>query len=392
MMSPGTVSFIAVIYCSIIAYCRGDITAYVKEHLTKEACLSVPQLPDVCNIHWQIRQSDARIYDVMIASINTTISSKFLYEGLSVSDAMHCKKMYENMMCRNTFPVCDVKRMVIDHGDASVRCKLAKEACTTISIEGCGYDSNGQEELVTEQNKCENITVNTEKLCPNTNVKVPKRYNGFIAKTNVERLAKIADKFAKELRNHSIMARCEMKYREVLCRLIDACSPDSLYYLQYINDKDCEEMVACVKSAGFSEEITSVCSTVLSTEDKEEISVRNPYVQEGKTRSSTTATPKTASDSPSGSQAKEKTEASSEEIARSSATATPKTVSDSPSGRQATEKTEETLIEPTQKDESILNNTISKVKNHNRNSGTAFKIYKTQYLFTVLFTLLISLA
>lgn len=172
MMSPSSVRVIAVIYCGIIAFCRGDIIAYVKEQLTKEHCVSVPQIRDVCNIDWQIRQTDARMYDAMIESINTTISSRFMYEGLSAGEAMHCKKMYEIMMCRNTFPVCDVKRMVIDHGNASIRCNLAKQACTTIAIEGCEYASNGKEHLVSEQDKCENISVNTTKLCPNTNVKV----------------------------------------------------------------------------------------------------------------------------------------------------------------------------------------------------------------------------
>lgn len=173
MMSPSAVRILAVIYCSAIAYCNANsVTAYVKEYLTTITCLSVPKIRNVCNIDWKIRQSDAELYDAVIKSINATISSSELYRGLSEGDAMHCRKMYENMMCRNTFPVCDTKRMVIDHGDGKTRCEFARKACTTISIEGCDHSTSGVEPIISELNKCENIATNTSKLCPDIQVKV----------------------------------------------------------------------------------------------------------------------------------------------------------------------------------------------------------------------------
>lgn len=73
---------------------------------------------------------------------------------------------------------------------------------------------------------------------------VPSRYNVQIAKPIVERLSKIAEMFTEELKNHTVTAGCKTKYREVLCRLIDACSPDGFYYLHYINSSECEEMIS----------------------------------------------------------------------------------------------------------------------------------------------------
>ena len=100
----------------------------------------------------------------------------------------------------------------------------------------------------------------------------------MFAKPIVEGLLKTAEKFSQELKNHTVTPRCEMKYKEVLCRLIDACSPNGFYYLHYITLSECEQMISCVKAAGFSEEITSVCSNIPSTEYTENIAVRNPYV------------------------------------------------------------------------------------------------------------------
>lgn len=130
-----------------------------------------------------------------------------------------------------------------------------------------------------------------------------------------------------------------------------------------------------VKSAGFSEEITSVCSTVLSTYDKEEISVPNPYVHKGTAISSTTATPTTFD-------------------SQSSESPTSKSPSsDSSPATKEIEATSETLLEHSEKDESTSNNTLSEeVKKRNGSSGPASKIYKTLYLFMMLFTLLIGLA
>jgi hypothetical protein len=60
----------------------------------------------------------------------------------------------------------------------------------------------------------------------------------------VEDLLKTAEKFSQELKNHTVTVGCEKKYREVLCRLIDACSPDGFYYLHYISLSECEEMIS----------------------------------------------------------------------------------------------------------------------------------------------------
>ena len=72
---------------------------------------------------------------------------------------------------------------------------------------------------------------------------VPNRYNVF-AKPIVEGLLKTAEKFSQELKNHTVTRRCEMKYKEVLCRLVDACSPNGFYYLHYITLSECEQMIS----------------------------------------------------------------------------------------------------------------------------------------------------
>ena len=169
-LSAGRV--LLVIYCYMVIYCNADVTAYVKEYLTTTTCVSVPQIKDVCNIDWTVRETDAKLYDKVIERINATISSSELYYGLSVSDAMHCRKMYENMMCRRSFPVCDTKRMVIDYGDATARCKFAASACSTIAIQGCEYGASGVEPILSPLDKCQLIAANTSQLCPDIEVKV----------------------------------------------------------------------------------------------------------------------------------------------------------------------------------------------------------------------------
>ncbi len=72
---------------------------------------------------------------------------------------------------------------------------------------------------------------------------VPNRYNVF-AEPIVERLSNLSERFSNELKSHTVTARCEKKYREVLCRLIDACSPDGFYYLHFISVSQCEEMIS----------------------------------------------------------------------------------------------------------------------------------------------------
>ena len=172
MMSSSAERVLIVIYYYMVIYCNADITAYVKEYLTTTTCVSVPQIKDVCNIHWKVRETDAKLYDKAIQRINATISSKELYYELSVGEAMHCRKMYENMMCRRSFPVCDTERMVIDYGDATARCKFARRACTTIAIEGCEYGDNGVEPIISPLDKCQPIAANTSQLCPDIEVKV----------------------------------------------------------------------------------------------------------------------------------------------------------------------------------------------------------------------------
>jgi hypothetical protein len=173
MMSPSALRVLAVLFYGMIAYCNAkNITAYVKEHLTTTTCVSVPQRKDVCNINWKVRETDAEVYDKYIQTINTTISLSELYRGLSQGDAMHCRKMYENMICQSTFPVCDTKRMVVDHGDGTARCEYARKACTTMSIEGCEYSTNGVEPIISEHDKCKDIAANTSKICPGQLVKV----------------------------------------------------------------------------------------------------------------------------------------------------------------------------------------------------------------------------
>ena len=171
-MSPSAVRVFPVLYCCMIAFCNADITAYIRDYLVSTTCVSVPKIKDVCNIDWKVREDDAKLYDDVIESINATISSSVFYEGLSIGDATHCRKMYENMMCRNAFPVCDMKRMLVDYGDATTRCKDARSACTTIAIEGCEYGNNGVQDIVSTQDKCQNIAANTTQLCPGVQLKV----------------------------------------------------------------------------------------------------------------------------------------------------------------------------------------------------------------------------
>ena len=174
-MSPSTVHFLAIVCCSVIACCSGnaDITAYVREELMSTTCVSVPQIDDVCSVNYKLKENDAESYNDTIKTIKDTLSMDALYHGLSIIDKMHCRTMYENMICKNAFPVCDTTRMVIDYGDAKARCISTKEACTTIGIQGC-EDSTGSriEPLIPEPNKCVSISANTSILCPGPEVKV----------------------------------------------------------------------------------------------------------------------------------------------------------------------------------------------------------------------------
>lgn len=171
-MPPNAARVLTVIFCGLTAYCKGDITAYVKEHLTSTLCVSVPRVRDVCNIGWKLREADAEIYNEIIEQINATISSSEIYHGLTPFEAGHCRKMYENMICRSSFPVCDPKRLVIDYGNATALCEFARDACRTISIQGCEYNTNGVESITSQLTKCMTISANTSKLCPGTQLKV----------------------------------------------------------------------------------------------------------------------------------------------------------------------------------------------------------------------------
>ena len=171
-MSPNAVRVLAVIYCSLVTYCNANITAYVKEYLTSTTCVSVKPVPEVCNVDWKITATAAASYDETIQAISQTVNHEGLTQGLDASGALHCRRMYKNMVCKRSFPKCDEEKMIIDHGDGKARCNFANKACTTTSIEGCENAKVGTEPLISEPNKCEAITTNTSKLCPGTQVKV----------------------------------------------------------------------------------------------------------------------------------------------------------------------------------------------------------------------------
>ena len=132
-----------------------------------------------------------------------------------------------------------------------------------------------------------------------------------------------------------------------------------------------------VKSAGFSDEITSVCSKVPSTEDTENITVPNPYVR---AEIRTTAVPTT-------SERTTKDQTTSERTMKGS----PSPTHDNPTLKDV--PTSETLEEP--KDENkntnqvASNNTkITKQKKSNTR-GNASRNYQNLYLLVMVLTLLI---
>ena len=136
---------------TLLAYCSGkNITAYIKEALTVTTCESIARIPSVCNVDWKIPQFSAKDYNESIKTINETISSSSIVFGLNSSEATNCRKAYENMLCKSDFPVCDVKKMVINYGNGTERCETVKKMCKTVSIP---------------------LSTNTTKFCPKFKMK-----------------------------------------------------------------------------------------------------------------------------------------------------------------------------------------------------------------------------
>ena len=174
-MSPSTVQFLAVVCCSVIAYCNGNahVTAYVRQYLTSTTCVSVRQIHDVCNVDWKVRESEAESYNATIKQIKSALSMEAIYEGLSAGDAAHCRRMYENLMCKRAFPLCNSTGMVVDHGNAKARCKYAVQACPTMEIHGCEDAAESTlEAIISPPDKCEAISANTSMLCPGAELRV----------------------------------------------------------------------------------------------------------------------------------------------------------------------------------------------------------------------------
>lgn len=158
---------------TLLAYCSGkNITAYIKEALTVTTCESIARIPSVCNVDWKIPQFSAKDYNESIKTINETISSSSIVFGLNSSEATNCRKAYENMLCKSDFPVCDVKKMVINYGNGTERCETVKKMCKTVSIHGCEYSPGGEQNIVKDKNKkCVPLSTNTTKFCPKFKMK-----------------------------------------------------------------------------------------------------------------------------------------------------------------------------------------------------------------------------
>lgn len=180
MMSPYKVTVFVVVFCGLSAYCTADIEAFVKLSLTTTTCTKVSPVRDVCNVNWLVRNVDAEQYDSLIKGINETISLKVLYRGLDGIEKIHCRRMYENMMCKSFFPVCDKDRMVIVYGNGTERCNFAREACPTVDIANCQSASVFEESIIPERNECVNITALTSSICPGAEVKVSRLISKFL--------------------------------------------------------------------------------------------------------------------------------------------------------------------------------------------------------------------
>lgn len=156
----------------ILAYCSGEnITAYIKEALTVTTCESIARIPSVCNVDWKIPQYSVKNYDESIKTINETISSSSIVFGLNSSEATKCRKAYEHMLCRDYFPVCDIKKMVINYGNGTKRCEIVKKLCKTISIRGCEHSTYGEQTIVKHEKNCVPLSTGTMKFCPKFNMK-----------------------------------------------------------------------------------------------------------------------------------------------------------------------------------------------------------------------------
>lgn len=74
-------------------------------------------------------------------------------------------------------------------------------------------------------------------------LQVPSGYASFAGKY-IKYLSKTAEQFEQDTKNLTDMESCRESFKEVLCRLINACSPDEYYSLHLISKEECDEKMS----------------------------------------------------------------------------------------------------------------------------------------------------